>query len=301
MRARKSYNPFYFIGQAFKGIFRNFSVTLGAVLVLVCCLVLMGSFYALLTNITENLNTLSLVNKIVVFLDYDISDERFVEIEKEINGLKELGNLDVTPVSKELGLENMKLEDPDYAHLYDSIPAEDNPLADSFIIEYDDASKVDKIVYNIRQIDGVRKVNADSELAKKVNSFKNGVTVIFFFFFVVLLAVSVFVIINTVNMTVFSRKDEIYVMRFVGAGRWFISLPFVLEGMILGAFAGGVSYFIMKWLSGYVVETVVTGLDMLTVLPFDAYSAVILWGSLGIGVVCGVIGSTISIGRPLEA
>ncbi|MBR2454190.1 MAG: permease-like cell division protein FtsX [Clostridia bacterium] len=301
MRARKSYNPFYFIGQAFRGVFRNFSVTLGAVLVLVCCLVLMGSFYALLTNISENLNALSLVNKIVVFLDYDISDERFVEIEKEINGLKELGNLDVTPVSKEQGLENMKLEDPDYAHLYDSIPAEDNPLADSFIIEYDDASKVDKIVYNIRQIDGVRKVNADSELAKKVNSFKNGITVIFFFFFVVLLAVSVFVIINTVNMTVFSRKDEIYVMRFVGAGRWFISLPFVLEGIILGAFSGGVSYFIMKWLSGYVVESVVTGLDMLTVLPFEAYSSVILWGSLGIGVVCGVIGSTISIGRPLEA
>ena len=125
--------------------------------------------------------------------------------------------------------------------------------------------------------------------------------VIFFFFFVVLLAVSVFVIINTVNMTVFSRKDEIYVMRFVGAGRWFISLPFVLEGIILGAFSGGVSYFIMKWLSGYVVESVVTGLDMLTVLPFEAYSSVILWGSLGIGVVCGVIGSTISIGRPLEA
>ena len=102
-------------------------------------------------------------------------------------------------------------------------------------------------------------------------------------------------------MTVYSRKDEIYVMRFVGAARWFIALPFVLEGVILGAFSAGVSYFIMKWLSGYVVETVVTGLDMLTVLPFDAYSAVILWGSLGIGVVCGVIGSTISIGRPLEA
>ena len=77
--------------------------------------------------------------------------------------------------------------------------------------------------------------------------------------------------------------------------------PFVLEGIILGAFSGGVSYFIMKWLSGYVVESVVTGLDMLTVLPFEAYSSVILWGSLGIGVVCGVIGSTISIGRPLEA
>ena len=292
MRARKSYSPFYFIGQAFNGLFRNFSVTLGAIVVLVCCLVLIGSFYSLIANITENLDDLSLMNKIVIFLEYDATNEDCDRIEKEIKGLRELGNLKVTFVSKEQGLEDMKAEDPDNAYLYESIPDEDNPLADSFIIEYDDASK---------QIDGVRKVNSHSEIAVKVNSFKNGITLVFFFFFVVLFAVGVFVIINTVNMTVFSRRDEIYVMRFVGASRWFISLPFVLEGIILGAFSGGLSYCIIKWLSGYVVNTVVAGLDMVKMLPFSEYSDIILYGFLGIGILSGIIGSTVSIRRPLDA
>jgi len=301
MRAKKSYSIFYFLGQAFNGLFRNFSVTLGAIVVLVCCLVLIGSFYSLIANITENLDDLSLMNKIVIFLEYDATDEDCDRIEKEIKGLRELGNLKVTFVSKEQGLEDMKADDPDNAYLYDSIPDEDNPLADSFIIEYDDSSKVQRIEYNLRQIEGVRKVNSHSDIAVRVNSFKNGITLVFFFFFIVLFAVGVFVIINTVNMTVFSRRDEIYVMRFVGAARWFIATPFVLQGIILGAFSGGVSYFIMKWLSGYVVDTVVAGLDMVTVLPFSEYSHIILYGFLGIGVLSGIIGSTVSIRRPMDA
>jgi cell division transport system permease protein len=301
MRARKSYSPFYFIGQAFNGIFRNFSVTLGAIVVLVCCLLLVGSFYALIANINENLDDLTLMNKIVIFLEYDATDEDCERVEKEIKGLRELGNLKVTFVSKEQGLEDMKADDPDNAHLYEGIPAEDNPLADSFIIEYDDSSKVQRIEYNLRQIDGVRKVNSHSDVAIKVNTFKNGITVVFMFFFMVLFAVGIFVIINTVNMTVFSRRDEIYVMRFVGAARWFIALPFILEGVIMGAFSAGVSYFVMKWLAGYVVNSVVVGLDMVTLLPFEAYSDMILYGFLAIGVVAGIIGSTISIRRPMDA
>lgn len=301
MRGRKSYSPFYFIGQALSGLFRSFPVTLGAIVVLICCLVLIGSFYALIANITVNLDDLSLMNKIVIFLEYDATDEDAERIEKEIKGLRELGNLKVTFVSKEQGLENMKAEDPDNAYLYDSIPAEDNPLADSFIIEYDDSSKVQRIEYNLRQIDGVRKVNSHSDVAIKVNSFKNGITVVFMFFFIVLFAVGVFVIINTVNMTVYSRRDEIYVMRYVGAARWFIVTPFLLEGIILGAFAAGCSYFIMMWLSGYIVNTVVAGLDMVTVLPFAEYSKVLLTGFMGIGVLSGIIGSTVSLRRPMDA
>ena len=83
----RSYSPFYFIRSAFSGLFRNFGVTLGAVLVLICCLVLMGSFYALIANISVNLDELSLLNKIVVFLEYDATDEDAARIEKEIKDL----------------------------------------------------------------------------------------------------------------------------------------------------------------------------------------------------------------------
>ena len=297
----RSYSPFYFIRSAFSGLFRNFGVTLGAVLVLICCLVLMGSFYALIANISVNLDELSLLNKIVVFLEYDATDEDAARIEKEIKDLKDLGGLKVTYVSKEQGLEEMKQQDPENAYLYEDIPAEDNPLADSFVIAYTDSSKVQKIEYNLRQIEGVRKVNSRSELAVKVNTFKNGITFVFLFFFVVLFAVSVFVIINTVRMTVFARRDEIYVMRFVGAARWFISLPFLLEGVIIGAVSACASYFLLQWISGYMVQTVVDGLDLVTILPFSSYSHVILIGCFVIGIVSGIIGSTISIRRPLDA
>ena len=298
---RKQYNPFYFIGQAFHGLFRNLSATFGSLFVLICCLVLIGSSFLLMRNVTNNLDNLSLMNKIVVFLEYDTTPERANDIRREIEGYRDLGNLKVQYISKKEALQNLIDESEENAELYGSIPEADNPLADSFVIEYDDASKVSSLDYKLRQIEGVRKVNNRLDLAVKVNAFKNGMAVVFFFFFVALMAVGVFVIINTVNLSVMMRADEIYVMRYVGASRVFIALPFILEGTILGAAAAGASYFIVRWLNGYVIEKFSANLEMIRIAPFSESQQLVLWGFFGIGILAGVIGSTISIRRPMDA
>lgn len=301
MTNRKSYNPFYFIGRAFAGLFRNITVTLGAILVLVCCTVLIGSFFVLYRNIAVNFDDLSVMNEIVVFLDYDATKEDAQRIGDEIKSLRELGRLDVEYVSKEQGLRNLMESDPENAYLYEDIPEEDNPLADSFIITYDDSSKVQKIEYNLSQIEGVRKVNSRTSLAVRINRMKNVIVTVFLFFFIVLTAVSVFVIINTVRMTVFSRRSEIYIMRYIGATRSFIAAPFIIEGMIMGGVAACISYFVMKYISGYVSAAIVSELELIHLLEFSSYSHALLIGFLCIGLGAGIIGSVISIVKPLEA
>ncbi len=301
MKRRRSTGLAYFIAQSIRGLWRNLTTTLVAFLVMICCMVLLGSFWTLRETLELNLDSLSEMSTIRIFLEYEASDEDAARIEKEIKSLDNLGITSVTYISKEQALEDMKNESPDHAHLYD-IPDGDNPLADSFVIDYNDTSKATTLDYKLRQIEGVRKVNNRLDIASKITRVKNGVNLVFLFFFAALFVVGVFVIINTVNLTVYYRRDEIFIMRYIGASQFFIAFPFILEGVIIGSASAGASYGLMHYIVGYVEKLLqASELDMISFLPFSELSSTFLIGFFAIGIVSGVIGSLVSVGRPLEA
>ena len=186
--------------------------------------------------------------------------------------------------------------------MYSDLVGDNNPLSDYFVVEYENVDGLSELTFQLNQIDGVRKINQRQDLAAKLESLKHGVLMVFIWFLAILMVVSVFIIVNTIKLSVFARRHEITVMRYVGATGWFITLPFVIEGVILGIIAGGAGYFI-EWYAYHYVEKLVAGgsIAMVSILSYADISGIVLAGFLGVGVLTGIVGSVVSLGKYLKA
>ena len=329
----KHYSPFYFIGQSFKSLWRNGVLTFASVLVLTSMLVVMGGFSLLVMNINRNLTELGLQNDIVVMLDSEASDAEIETVAARLDDMKNGGLVrdastgeyvlvggdafaaapeedrysfaieTVVHVTKAEALETLRAEDPD---LYADITDENNPLPDKFVLTYRESEKVESITQEISVgIDGelgggvIASVRGYEQLVNSILSLKRGVTLVFTWFMIVLGAVSVIIIMNTIRVSIFARREEIMIMRYVGASTTFVTLPFLGEGVIIGLFAGTVAYFVEKLVYSGVVNMLTStegGLaDMISILPFAETSSLFLLAFLGVGVASGVVGSLLSL------
>lgn len=294
----RRYRIGYFLGQAFRGLWRNGLMTVASVTVLMSCLVVMGSFALLILNINTNLENLGLLNEIVVFVDESKTDEEVAIIEEKIRALDNVA--EVVFISKEEALLQESEQYSEYAGLYDML-AEDNPLRDEFRIKYEDNSVVATLVYQLGQIDGIAKINNRLDLAVSIEKVKSSITLVLVWFMAILLAVSIFVIINTIKLAVHSRRAEITIMRYIGASDWFVVLPFIFEGIIIGIISGVCAFFIEWYMYSYVIKMVDGSFDFIDILPFSEVNGLVALAFLGIGVVTGIIGSTISTRKQLRA
>ncbi len=291
----RRYNLFYFIGEALKSLKRNGVMTFASIAVLLSCLLVIGGFSLLVLNIDTNLEKLGTLNEIVVFCQPDASEEEIDAVEAAIH---KLDNVDtVTHSTKSEQLSTLKAEDPD---LYGDITEEENPLSDSFAIRYKDNDGVTTLDYELRNIEGVRKVRNSLELSNKIEGIKNSIMIVFFWFLAILFVVSIFIIINTIKIAVLNRKKEISIMRYIGATAWFIILPFIFEGIIMGTASGLGSFFIIKFGYSAIVSGAGEDLAMLSFVSFSDISTYVLLGALAIGILTGVIGSSISLSKYLK-
>lgn len=290
----RRYNIFYFIGQALSGLWRNGVMTFASIAVLMSCLVVIGGFTLLVETINVNLDQFGVLKEIVVFCDTEATEEKIVEIGNKIGKLDNIEKIE--RVTKEEGLEYMKTKYDVYADVADEV----NPLPDRYDITYIDNDKVSELDYQLRQIDGITKVNNRFELATTLENFKSGIMLVFVWFLIILAVVSIFIIINTIKLSVFSRRNEISIMRYVGATGWFISIPFVFEGVIIGLFASVCAYFIEWYIYSYIETLVMTDLQMITIMQFSDISSIVLWGFIALGVVTGIIGSCLSLSKYLK-
>ena len=302
-KPRRFYNPFYFIFDAFRNLWRHRVTGIASVLVLSSCLILLGAFGLLIRNVDVNMEKLGLLNEIVVFTDYDITPEKLQIVAEDIKALPNVTYVDF--ISKESGFESMKEAYPDYADLFDSIAQSgDNPLADSFVITYKDTAGANKLEYDLLMIDGIMKVNNRVDYAATIENFKSGASFVFLWFIVLLLAVSLFVIFNTVKLAVHGRRTEISIMRFIGATKGYIIAPFVIEGVTIGAVSAVIAFYADKGIYNYVarmMEGESKGLlDMFSLVPYAEIQSELLVLFVLLGVVTGVIASVISLHKNLN-
>ena len=209
---RKHYSLRYFTKQAMTGLWRNGVMSVASVAVLMSCLVVLGCFALLLININVNLENVAQLNQIVVYCEYDLDADAIEGIGAQIEEMDYIDS--VTHVTKE----TLREQSGEYEALYSDITPENNPLSDSFEIIYKgtDETEVFDLEAQLRSIEGVRKINSVYQVAKTLDSLKNGVMLVCIWFLVILFVVSIFVIINTIKLAVYSRRSEISVMRYVG-------------------------------------------------------------------------------------
>ncbi len=298
---KRRYSVRFFLEQAFKGLTRNGVMSVASIAVLMSCLVVLGSFSLLLMNINVNLDKIAELNEIMVYCEYDLTEEQIVEVENNIKALDNVGN--VTRITKDESLQTMIDESGEYADLYSDITAENNPLCDSFEIVYSelDETAVFNLEAELRDIEGVRKINSVYKVAKTIDSLKSGVMLVCAWFLVILFVVSIFVIINTIKLAVYSRKSEITVMRYVGATNGFITLPFLFEGVIIGVAASILAFAIESYIYVYIEKMAATDMQMITVLTYGEISLLMAAGFLVIGILTGVIGSVASLRKYLQS
>ena len=297
---RNRYSTRFFLKQAFTSLWRNGVMSFASIAVLMSLLVVLGSFVLLVTNLNVNLDNIAKLNVIMVFCEYDLTEEQTAEVETEI---KALANVEkCVHISKEESLEKMKEESGD-SGIYDDMTGENNPLCESFEVTYanDDETEVFNLEAQLRTIEGVRKINSVYQTAKAIDGFKNGIMLVFVWFLVILFVVSIFVIINTIKLAVYARRHEITVMRYVGATNNFITFPFVLEGVIIGGAASIVAYGIEMVLYNYVSTTALVGVSFVTIIDTAKIALPLVIGFVIVGMLTGIIGSVFSLRKYLKS
>lgn len=294
----RRYSVMYFISQSVKGLWRNGIMTLASITVLMSCLIVMGSFALIVMNLNTNLDTLGDMNEIVAFIDLEKTEEEITAIRETIAKFDNIKNVEYVSKEDALAQEKEKYE-KDYPNFFDGITSDIYPA--SVVITYDDNEKVETLKYNLQNTEGIYKVNCRSDVASTIETMKTGIIYIFVWFLAVLFVVSLFVIINTIKLAVHGRRQEISVMRYVGATNWFIMLPFVLEGIWIGLISSGIAYLIQTYIYKFIAQMVTTDYKMFTLIPFSDISGYMAIAFVGIGILTGIIGSSISLNKHLRA
>lgn len=296
---KRRYSLTYLIGESFKNLWRNGVMSIASVTVLMSCLIVIGGFALIILNINKNVDRLGLMNEMVAFADYDLTDEEIASIKDQIDKLENINSVD--HITKDEALEELKANAGEFGDVYAELEGEENPLPDTFHITYNDNSKASTLYYQLIQIDGIYKVNNRLNVANTIDSIKNGISIVGVWFLAILFVVSVFVIVNTIKLAVFARRNEIEIMRYIGASSWFITIPFIFEGIIIGLLSGGIAYFIVYLIYRYIENNAASNIQMLSILPFTEVNMLLLAGFVIIGILTGIIGSCTSLRKYLKA
>ena len=282
----------YLLKEGFRGIFLHGFMSFAAVCVTVACLVIVGSFSALAYNLDEMVQDLNQTSEILVYIDSDLSDAEARSIGTKINLLDNV--LKATFVSREEALQDF-IADHDGDSAFSGVQASD--LRHRYIVTLEDNTKMEQTDAALKQLPGVAKTNAAYELAKGFTTIQDVLHIVSAAVIAVLLVVSLLIISNTVKLAMYDRRDEIAIMKMVGATNGFIRLPFVVEGFSLGMI-GAILAFGTEW-AGYdaLVQKIgsVDSLQLFKFVPFQELLIPMVIVFAAAGMFVGIVGSWTSI------
>ena len=291
----RSHDVRYLVGEGLRNTWQNRFMALASVGVLICCLLLTGFSYLVFANINNMFQTAYEQNVVAVFLDTELGDAEVVAMEDTLRGMDNIA--DVSFISKEEALERYGENLPE--NTYQSMLGEENPLQDTYIVSLRDLGKFESTLSRIGALEGVEDVSYDGDLAETLTHVRRLVLGIGGAVVILLLIVSLFIIVNTIKLTVYNRRLEIYIMKSVGATDAFVRLPFIVEGIVLGFVAGVLAFHTVWCLYSFLIANFSFG-GMFGLVPFADVWVELLVGFLVGGVVVGMSGSAISMTRYLR-
>ena len=285
------------IREGFRSIKTHGLMSFATVTIIMACLIIMGSVALLSLNINYLIKDLEKQNEVVAFVDDSIADEEAAKaIGSEIMKLENISSLEF--VSRSQAMNN-------YMSRYDKSLMEgidETVFRHRFIIHLNDIEKLAQTQSQLENVPGIAKVRAHQEYADTFVKIRNIVSGVALVLMAILVFVSMFIMSNTIKLATFSRREEIAIMKMVGASNGFIRLPFVVEGLVLGILGGGLGFLAQWGLYDLVTKSLMESLtgDILQVVPFLPIAPMILAVYLGIGIVIGVFGGVNAIRNYLK-
>ena len=287
----------YLLKEGFRGIFLHGFMSFAAICVTIACLVIVGSFSILAYNLDVMVEELNQTSEILVYVDADLPDEEARSIGTQINLMDNV--LQSTFVSREEALEDF-IADHDGDSAFSGVQASD--LRHRYVVTLEDNMQMKQTDEQLKQLPGVAKTNAAYELAEGFSTIQDVLHMVSVAVIAVLLVVSLLIISNTVKLAMYDRKDEIAIMKMVGATNAFIRLPFQVEGFTLGMI-GAVLAFGLEWIGYDALIQRIGAVDSLQLFSFVSFQELLIPMMIvfgGAGVFVGLVGSGTAIRKFMD-
>ena len=294
----------YSIRQGVKNIRRNFLFSLASIGTIIACLFVFGLFYCVLVNFRAAIHKIESSISISVFFDEGLTESSINLIGEQIKTRKEVNTIDyISPEQAWEEFSEQIYDDPEAAR---AAFGDDNPLAHSasYKVTLTDASKQADFIQFLESIDGVRKVSSSTYTADSISAINAFVGYASFGIILILLLVSVFLINNTITIGITVRREEIRIMKLIGATNSFIRAPFIIEGIIIGLLGSIVPLILLYYLYDIVINYIAGKFSILNSLfefaaPWDMFKSLIPI-TLLIGIGIGFFGSLITTKKHLK-
>ena len=288
----------YLTHEGFRNVWVNRLMSLASVTVLMACLIIMGAGIMIYFNITTVVDKVQSQNVVMVYVADDASEDETTQIGTSLKGISNVESCEFVP--KEVAFQEQIQSMGGDAALFEGF--DEIPLPDAYKVTVKDLSQFENTVSQIKQINKVDSVRENSDLASKLLSLRHAVSIVSVGLVIMLFLVALFIISNTIRITMFSRKLEISIMKAVGATNWFIRWPFMIEGMILGTISGIVSLGVLWGLYAVAEKVFAQTLSLIgfSLVPFSAYWWQILLVFVAIGLFTGGFGSLVSMAKYLK-
>ncbi|MBE6936197.1 MAG: FtsX-like permease family protein [Ruminococcaceae bacterium] len=291
------HNLFYHFREGVKGIFSHGFMSLASVTVMVTCLVLTGTVLLLVMSLNLTIESMVTLSDIRAYVDESYSEEEAEAIGNKLRMIENVSGVDF--ISNSRALDEMRDQFGTDAWLLDGLEY-DNPLRHNFRIMVVSIDGYEDTVADIAAIPGISDVHSSVESVSKLSMIRNILGAASFALMVMLGAVAVVIISNTIKLATFDRREEIAIMKMIGATDGFIRFPFVIESVILSQAAAGIAFGLQWLVYNYLIGTGLSSIELIRMVDFTTVKYYFLGGFMGIAFIFGVLGSAISIRKFLK-
>lgn len=287
----------YFIKEVYTSFKRNIWMTLASIFTVVLSLFILGFFSIVILNLNKMADTLESQVQISVYLKDDLSQEEIDETKETLSKIEGLQDIKFT--TREEAMENFKERLGDQQFLLDALDYT-NPLPDSFSLTVTSPQQVKTIADTVVALDSVESASYSQDIINHLFNLTHLIRLIGVALIILLTGAAIFIISNTIRLTVFARRKEIAIMKYVGATDWFIRWPFLLEGICLGFIGGGLATIFLYIVYNQVTQEIYEAMAFFPLIPQHPFIDYISLAILVAGIIIGALGSTISLKRFLK-
>ena len=287
----------YFIKEVYTSFKRNIWMTLAAIFTVVLSLFILGFFSIVILNLNKMADTLESQVQISVYLKDDLSQEEIDETKETLSKIEGLQDIKFT--TREEAMKNFKERLGDQQFLLDALD-DTNPLPNSFSLTVTSPQQVKTIADTAAALDSVESASYSQDIINHLFNLTHLIRLIGVALIILLTGAAIFIISNTIRLTVFARRKEIAIMKYVGATDWFIRWPFLLEGICLGFIGGGLATIFLYIVYNQVTQEIYEAMAFFPLIPQHPFIDYISLAILVAGIIIGALGSTISLKRFLK-
>lgn len=289
----------YSLKQGIKGVFHNKTMSFISIISVTASLIILGIVLTIVLNINQFIKvTKDEINEVRVSVESNIEDDARIELKSNISKLKGVKNVEYR--TKETSFKDLKKSWGEDAYLLEGV---NNPLDDYYVVTIDSPNNIKNISNKILRLDGANDVKYAQDVMKNFLSISDTITKFGTVFIVLLLLICLVIISNTIKSRVYSKKEEIQIIKYVGASNGFVIAPFIVEGFIIGIIGSVLAIGSCIGMYGYILEKITTIISSVMgniVLPLTSVYMYLIAVLLVTGISVGILGSVVSVKRHLK-